>query len=57
MGTGKYNVYGKLEKTSSGKLYANVYRVGQRRKYIDEKGQIFLKVSNKWWKFPEEIEH
>ena len=67
MGTTKYKIQGKIRKTTksdwinvlgtkSNNLYVNVYRVGQRRKYIDEKNQVFIKVDNRWWKFPEQVE-
>ncbi len=41
----------------NGKAYVSVYRIGRRRKYIDETGQEWVKVNSVWWRFPEEIEY
>ena len=41
----------------NGKKYVAVYRVGRRRKYIDETGQEWVKIYGEWWRFPEEIEY
>lgn len=41
----------------NGKKYVAVYRIGRRRKYIDETGQEWVKISGQWWRFPEEIEY
>jgi hypothetical protein len=38
-------------------LYVNVHRVGMRRKYVDTVGRVFIKSFNKYWKFPEQVEH
>lgn len=37
-------------------LYVNVFRIGKRRKYIDDKGQMYVKVNGMWYKFPQEID-
>lgn len=34
-----------------------VHKVGTRRKYIDETGQIFVKCFNRIWKFPEQVSY
>ena len=54
MGTGKYQITGKLRNTGR-----TVYpiRVGKRSIFSDDGDQLWVKCFNKWWKFPEEIEH
>lgn len=47
----------KRYQSDKGPLYVNVHRVGMRRKYIDEIGNVFIKAFNKPWKFPEQISY
>ena len=54
LGTGNYQITGKLHKTDR---TVNPTRVGKRRIFRDESGQLWVKCFNQWWKFPEEIEY
>ena len=38
-------------------LYVNVHRVGKRRKFIDDIGNVFVKAFSKTWKFPEQVSY
>ena len=54
----KYQPVGNLKPAlNQDKPFVMVYRVGRRRKYQDSVGNIFVKVFNQWWRFPEEIEY
>ena len=53
--------YGKPQWTISGKLRRTSKKVKPVRSpiravHVDEKGQLWFKASNKWWKYPEEGE-
>lgn len=37
--------------------YVNCTRIGKRRLYEDEVGNLFVKIYGKWWKFPESVEY
>jgi hypothetical protein len=60
----KYPIVGKLTKTgekvgASGKSNS---RTGRNSyvyvpSYIDESGQIFIRMFGVWWKYPEQVEH
>lgn len=43
-----------LQKTNR-RVY--VIRAGARRIYKDSKGQLWVKIKRKWWKFPQEVEY
>jgi hypothetical protein len=34
-----------------------VTRVGKRRRMIDEIGNLFVKASGQYWKFPEQVDY
>ena len=53
----KFAIQGKLKpfQMSGCLLSVKVYRIGVRRKYVDEAGQIWLKADGLWWKYPEEV--
>ena len=50
---------GKLKpfQSETDKLFVAVHRVGKRRKMIDETGNIFVKVTGRYWKFPEQVSY
>ena len=50
---------GKLSffKSASDFLFVDVFRVGRRRKMIDEVGNIFVKVSGRFLKFPDQVSY
>lgn len=53
---------GKLEKAQTspfgdGVLFVKPVGCSKRRLYQDEAGSYFVKIFNKWWKFPEQVEH
>lgn len=50
---GKLSIF----KSETEKLFVEVYRVGMRRKWIDEAGNIFVKASGKVLKFPEQVSY
>lgn len=50
----RYEIKGKLHKTDR---TVRVVGCGGRRIYADEKGGLFVKCFNKWWKFPQEIDY
>ena len=50
---GKLSLYN----SDTDSLYVNVYRVGKRRKKVDEVGNIFVKAFNRYWKFPEQVSY
>jgi hypothetical protein len=45
-----------VENSTHKNLYVSVYKIGMRRKYVDERGQIFVRCFGEWWKFPEDVE-
>jgi len=53
-GGSKWKVKGDLENTGR---KINVYRVGNRTLWEDEKGQKWVKFNDKIWKFPEEVNY
>lgn len=50
----RHNIQGKLKKTDR---TVKPIRSSERRIWADEKGDLFVKIQGKWWKFPEEIEY
>ena len=42
----------KVFRSETEKLYVIVHRVGKRRKMIDEIGNLFVKSTGRYWKFP-----
>jgi len=36
-------------------LYVCVFGYGRRRKYVDGDGQVWVKCSGCFWKFPQEV--
>jgi hypothetical protein len=47
----------KVFRSETEKLYVTVHRVGKRRKMIDEIGNLFIKATGRYWKFPEQISY
>jgi hypothetical protein len=47
----------KAFQSKTDKLFVAVHRVGKRRKMIDEIGNIFVKVTGRYWKFPEQVSY
>ena len=50
----RWKIVGKLHKTGR---FVKPVRVSKRMIFIDKLGQQWVKIFNKWWKFPEEIEY
>lgn len=50
---------GKLKKfiSTTEKTHVHVHRVGKRCKFIDETGDIFVKVFGRVLKFPEQVSY
>lgn len=53
---------GRLKKATvspfeGGGLFVKPVRCTPRRLYQDDTGNHFVKIFNKWWKFPEQVEH
>ena len=44
-------------KSDTEKLYVNVHRAGKRRKYVDETGQVFVKVFGHLRQYPQEVSY
>jgi hypothetical protein len=44
-------------KSDTDLLYVSVTRVGKRRRMIDEIGNLFVKASGQYWKFPEQVDY
>ena len=47
-------IKGKLK--STGKKQS-IHRAGKRTLFEDEEGKLFVRIFNKWWQFPDEIEY
>ena len=53
-------MYGETEKPKGLKKTdrkVNAYRVGLRVLYQDNTGQLWAKIFNKWWRFPQDIDY
>ena len=42
---------------STGRKSPNIVRAGKRTLFEDDEGKLFVKIFNKWWQFPNEIEY
>jgi len=56
---GAFKQVGTLQrfKSDTDLLYVTVFRVGIRRKMVDEIGNIFVKAFGSYWKFPEQVSY
>lgn len=46
-----------VTKVTGNQNSVNVHRVGRRVKFVSDSGQVYLKVTNVWYEFPQEIEY